>query len=302
VSSYLKIPTSKILKTLIVVGKKTPLVALILRGDHELNDIKAAKLEEVETPLRFADEKLISETIGCLGGSIGPLKVTIPVIADHDALLISDFVCGANKNGKHYINVNWERDLPIPKSADLRKIVIGDISPDGKGSLQITRGIEVGHIFQLGDKYSSAMKATVLDNNGKAVTVKMGCYGIGVSRIVAAAIEQNHDQNGIIWPDSIAPFQVAILPMSMHKSYRVREAAEKLYSDLRDAGIDVLLDDRNERAGVIFADMELIGIPHLIIIGESNLDDGRVEYKNRRTGKKEYLPVDNIINALKQKI
>ena len=196
---------------------------------------------------------------------------------------------------KHLINVNWERDLPVPQSVDLRKIKGGDKSPDGNGTLSIARGIEVGHIFQLGDKYSKAMHATVLDNSGKAVPVQMGCYGIGVSRIVAAAIEQNHDEHGIIWPEKIAPFKVAILPMSMHKSYRVREAAEKIYADLTALGVEVLFDDRKERAGVIFADMELVGIPHLLIISETGLDEGKIEYKNRKTYQKEYFNIDDVV-------
>lgn len=294
VCEFLKIPSKKTLKTLVVVGKDTPLVALLLRGDHELNEIKVEKLPEIAFPLQLANNELILKTLGCNIGSIGPIGLSIPIIADHSALMLSDFVCGANQDGKHLINVNWGRDLPIPKNVDLRKVVAGDTSPDGKGKLQLTRGIEVGHIFQLGDKYSKAMRATVLDSSGKANAMKMGCYGIGISRIAAAAIEQNHDEHGIIWPDAIAPFQVAILPMSMHKSYRVREIAEKIYQELTEAGIEVLFDDRKERAGVMFAEMELIGIPHLIIIGESGLDNGQIECKNRKTGIKETVAINDL--------
>ena len=294
VCAFLNIPPKKTLKTLVVVGKHIPLVALLLCGDHELNEIKVEKIPEIEVPLRLADNELITKTLGCNSGSLGPLDLSIPIIADHSALMLADFVCGANQDGKHLINVNWGRDLPIPRSADLRKVIAGDASPDGKGKLQLTRGIEVGHIFQLGDKYSKTMHATVLDSSGKANAMKMGCYGIGVSRIAAAAIEQNHDEHGIIWPDAIAPFQVAILPMSMHKSYRVRETAEKIYQELTEAGIEVLFDDRKERAGVMFAEMELIGIPHLIIIGESGLDNGQIEYKNRKNGIKETMVLDDL--------
>lgn len=300
VSEFLKIDSSKTLKTLIVVGKDTPLIALLLRGDHELNEIKAEKIPEIASPLTFADDTTIEKTLGCKPGSLGPVGLQIPIIVDHSALMLADFVCGANKNDEHLKNVNWERDLPIPKTADLRKVVVGDKSPDGKGTLQTARGIEVGHIFQLGEKYSSAMKATVLDANGKSVVMPMGCYGIGVSRIVAAAIEQNHDEHGIIWPEPIAPFQVAILPMSMHKSYRVKEAAEKIYNELTKTDIEVLLDDRKERAGVMFAEMELIGIPHLLIISETGLDNGTVEYKNRRTMVKENIKLEDITKLFKK--
>ncbi|MFA6409169.1 MAG: proline--tRNA ligase [Gammaproteobacteria bacterium] len=302
VATFLKINPNQTIKTLLVKGSEKPLIALLLRGDHELNEIKAAKFPGIANPLQFADEENIKKALNCSIGSLGPVGLDLPIIADYDALLLSDFACGANQDGEHLINVNWERDLPIPKSASLRKVVAGDKSPDGKGTLNIARGIEVGHIFQLGDKYSAAMKASVLDSNGKSVTMKMGCYGIGVSRIVAAAIEQNHDEHGIIWPDKIAPFQVAILPMNLHKSYRVREAAEKLYQELTNSGFEVLLDDRKERAGVIFADMELIGIPHLLIIGESGLDNNQIEYKNRKTGVKENLPLENILTTLQKKL
>jgi prolyl-tRNA synthetase len=222
------------------------------------------------------------------------------LFVDHDAVLVSDFVCGANQDDKHLINVNWERDLPLPKTFSLRKVIEGDLSPDGKGQLRLARGIEVGHIFQLGDKYSKAMNLNVLDENGKAITLQMGCYGIGVSRIVAAAIEQNHDEKGIIWPTVMSPFQVAILPVSMHKSYRVREIAEKIYADLKQAGIEVLFDDRKERLGVMYADMELIGIPQQIIISESGIDAGVVELKDRRSGEAQKINIDTVISIIRR--
>ena len=215
---------------------------------------------------------------------------------------MSDFVCGANKDGKHYTGVNWERDLPLPEVADLRNVRDGDPSPDGKGNLTIARGIEVGHIFQLGRKYSEAMKATVLDEGGKARTLEMGCYGIGVSRVVAAAIEQNHDDRGVIWPEPLAPFQVALLPMKWGKSYRVREAAERLHESLSAAGIEVLLDDRDVRAGFMFADMELVGIPHRVVIGDKGLDEGKLEYKGRRDTETFFVAADEILTFLEEKL
>ena len=273
---------------------------MVLRGDHELNEIKAEKLEGVANPLNLASDEKIKSIIGCLPGSIGPVGLDIPVIVDRSAAQISDFVCGANEDGKHLTGVNWERDLPLGNTQDIRNVLAGDPSPDGKGVLSIRRGIEVGHIFQLGTKYSEAMKATVLDERGKAVTMLMGCYGIGVSRIVAAAIEQNNDQKGITWPASIAPFQIVLLPMNMHKSHRVRETSEKLYEQLVAAGIEVLFDDRKERAGVMFADMELIGIPHRLTVGERGIDAGIIEYINRNTMEKKELPVDGVIEELQQ--
>jgi prolyl-tRNA synthetase len=265
-----------------VKGSDAGVVALVLRGDHELNAIKAEKHPAVAAPLEFADDAQIRAAAGCPAGSLGPVGLAIAVIADHAAAHLADFVCGANRDGLHLTGVNWGRDLPEPQVADLRNVVNGDPSPDGRGQLTIARGIEVGHIFQLGSKYSDAMKATVLDEQGREVGMVMGCYGIGVSRIVAAAIEQNHDDSGMIWPAPIAPFQVAVLPMNMKKSLRVREAAEMLYEELLEAGVDVVLDDREARPGVMFADMELIGIPHRVVVGEKNLDRGMIEYKHRR--------------------
>lgn len=295
------LPVEKTVKTLIVHGDKdagAPLIALLLRGDHQLNEVKAEKLPQVASPLAFATEDEIKAAIGAGPGSLGPVNLPIPVIIDRSVAVMSDFGAGANIDGKHYFGINWLRDLPLAPIADLRKVVEGDISPDGKGTLQIKRGIEVGHIFQLGTKYSEALKATVQGEDGRNQTLTMGCYGIGVSRVVAAAIEQNHDDRGIVWPEAIAPFHVAILPMNMHKSFRVKDAAESLYAALRAKGIDVLLDDRKERPGVMFADMELIGIPHTIVIGDRNLDSDEVEYKNRRVGEKHMIKIADIVDYL----
>ncbi|MFA3762179.1 proline--tRNA ligase [Yersinia sp. 2466 StPb PI] len=295
------LPIVKTVKTLLVHAHEESghkLVALLVRGDHELNEIKAEKLLQVAKPLTFASEEEIRAVIGAGPGSLGPVNLQLPIVIDRSVAAMSDFGAGANIDGKHYFGINWERDLPLPQIADLRNVVEGDISPDGKGTLLIKRGIEVGHIFQLGTKYSEAMKATVQGEDGRNQVMTMGCYGIGVSRVVAAAIEQNHDDRGIIWPDAIAPFQVAILPMNMHKSFRVKELAEELYATLRSHGIDVILDDRKERPGVMFADMELIGVPHNIVIGDRNLDSEEVEYKNRRIGEKQMIKTSEIIEFL----
>ena len=302
VSRFLNIDATRCLKTLLVKSTDDGVVALVLRGDHDLNVIKAEKLEPVASPLTFASEAEVKQVAGCSPGSLGPVGLSIPVYADHAALAMVDFVCGANQDGKHLTGVNWERDLPIALAVDIRNVQEGDPSPDGKGSLSIKRGIEVGHIFQLGRKYSDAMQATVLDENGKSVVMTMGCYGIGVSRVVAAAIEQNHDDKGIIWPTAIAPYQVALLPMNMHKSARLREAVDKLYAQLQQAGIDVLLDDRKERPGVMFADMELIGIPHRIVVGDRGLDNGMIEYKGRRDPESQDVPLDGIVEFLQQNL
>jgi len=297
----LNIDPKSSVKTLIVKGKKDPYVALILRGDHELNEIKASHLEEVESPLQFAEDAEVRAHLGAGFGSLGPVNLNIPYIVDRDAAVLADFSCGANEESFHFVNVNWERDCAISRVADLRKVVEGDLSPDGKGTLRFARGIEVGHIFQLGTKYSKAMNAQVLDEQGKSVFLEMGCYGIGVSRIVAAAIEQNHDEQGIIWPQAIAPFQVVIIPMKMQKSQHVRELAEKIYQDLQTVGLEVLLDDRNERPGVMFADMDLIGIPHRLVISERGIDEGKIEYKNRTSSEIEMLPLQDIAQQIKQK-
>ncbi|WP_224653067.1 proline--tRNA ligase [Pectobacterium versatile] len=295
------LPVEKTVKTLLVKATEESghkLVALLVRGDHELNEIKAEKIAQVASPLTFATEEEIRATIGAGPGSLGPIKLSIPVVVDRTVAAMSDFSAGANIDGKHYFGINWERDVTLPQVADIRNVVEGDISPDGKGTLQIKRGIEVGHIFQLGSKYSEALKATVQGEDGRNQTLTMGCYGIGVTRVVAAAIEQNHDERGIIWPDAIAPFHVAILPMNMHKSFRVKEVAEDIYQQLRAKGIEVLLDDRKERPGVMFADMELIGVPHTIVIGDRNLDSEEIEYKNRRVGEKQMIKTSEIVDFL----
>lgn len=299
------LPVEKTVKTLIVHGSKESghkLVALLVRGDHELNEVKAEKHPLVAAPLEFATEEEIRAAVNAGPGSLGPVNLPLPMVADRTVAMMSDFGAGANIDGKHYFGINWERDAVLPEVADIRNVVAGDPSPDGKGTLMIKRGIEVGHIFQLGKKYSEALKATVQNEAGHNEVVFMGCYGIGVTRIVAAAIEQNFDDRGIIWPDAIAPFQVALLPMNMHKSYRVKEVAEKLYADLTAQGIEVIFDDRKERPGVMFADMELMGIPHTIVIGDRNLDSGVVEYKYRRSEDKSLIALDDVVSVLKEKI
>ncbi len=296
VSQFLNIATSQCLKTLIVKGEQDSLVALLLRGDHELNPIKAEKIAGILAPLELANETDIQAACNCKPGSIGPIGLNMTIIADRSVTLMSDFVCGANQDGKHYQGVNWLRDLPIPAQIeDIRTVTEGDLSPDGKGEITIARGIEVGHIFQLGTKYSEAMKAAVINEAGKNHTMLMGCYGIGISRVVAAAIEQGHDDRGIIWPNSLAPFQVAICPINLQKSERLKVAAEKLYQDLQSAGIDVLFDDRKVRAGFMFSDMELIGIPHCIVISDRGLDAGTVEYKARTAKENEEIPLTDIV-------
>ncbi|MBU2115557.1 MAG: proline--tRNA ligase [Gammaproteobacteria bacterium] len=308
VATLLKQDMALVSKTLIVYAAKTDdkapqtLVALVLRGDHELNEIKAEKLPQVQSPLVFASEEEIRAAIGAGPGSLGPVGMPLPVIVDRSAAHLADFICGANKDGYHLTGVNWDRDIQNYSVADLRNIVEGDASPCGKGKLVIKRGIEVGHIFQLGDRYSQALKAGVLNEEGKHQIMTMGCYGVGVSRIIAAAIEQNHDDYGIIWPDAIAPFQIALIPMNMHKSVRIEEATVRLYNELTAAGFEVLFDDRKERPGVMFADMELMGIPHSIVVGERNLDNQQVEYKNRRSGEKEMLDIPSVVVAMAQKL
>ncbi|MBI2792064.1 MAG: proline--tRNA ligase [Gammaproteobacteria bacterium] len=302
-AAFMGLQTKDILKTLLVKGKDVPVVALLLRGDHELNPIKAEKLPEIAVPFELVDEATLKALTKCGPGFVGPKDLHIPIIADHYVLTMANFSCGANLDDKHFVGVNWERDLPLPtRVADLRKILAGDPSPDGKGTLEICRGIEVGHIFQLGTKYSTAMKATVLNEQGKQTVLEMGCYGIGVSRIVAAAIEQHHDSAGIIWPDAMAPFQIVLIPMNMVKSQRVRDTANQLYGELQAAGFDVLFDDRDERPGVMFAESELIGIPHRLVIGERGLDAGTIEYKNRKSGQVEHLPVAEIVKICKERI
>jgi len=302
VSRFLKVNPQQTLKTLLVKGTGG-VIALVLRGDHELNVIKAEKLPQLVKPLMFVTPGEVELAAGCEPGSIGPVGLKITVIADESAARLSDFVCGANVNGKHLMNVNWGRDLPEPIVADMRNVMLGDPCPNSQekkcqGTLSIKRGIEVGHIFQLGTRYSEAMQATVLDEAGQAVVMPMGCYGIGVSRVVAAAIEQNHDNNGIIWPDAIAPFHIALVPIGYRKSDKVRETVDKLYAELVHAGYDVLLDDRDERPGVIFADMDLIGIPHRIVIGDKGLAKGVAEYKGRRDATPREIALGDVANEI----
>ncbi|HIF9342694.1 TPA: proline--tRNA ligase [Photobacterium damselae] len=299
------IAIEKTTKTLFVKASDeidAPIVALLVRGDHELNEIKAENLDWVASPLEMATEEEIRQYVNAGPGSLGPVGLELPFIVDRTVAVMSDFAAGANIDGKHHVGINWDRDVALGRVEDLRNVVEGDPSPCGQGTLMLKRGIEVGHIFQLGTTYSEKMNCGVLDSNGKNVILEMGCYGIGVSRVVASAIEQNNDENGIIWPDAIAPFQVSIVPMNMAKSEEVKEAAEKLYADLTAAGIDVLFDDRKERPGVMFADHELIGIPHTIVIGNRSLENGEMEYKNRRTGTKENVAVTDIVAFVTSKL
>ncbi|GAB3382382.1 proline--tRNA ligase [Azotobacter armeniacus] len=298
------LPIEKTVKTLVVHGiEEGQLIALIVRGDHELNEIKAANLAQVASPLAFASEAEIRAAIGAGPGSLGPLNLPIPCIVDRSVALLSDFGAGANLDGKHYFGLNWERDLPLPEIADLRNVIEGDPSPDGRGTLVIKRGIEVGHIFQLGTKYSEAMNCKVLGENGKPVTLLMGCYGIGVSRVVAAAIEQNYDKRGILWPEALAPFQIALVPMK-YESAVVKEATDRLYAELVAAGYEVLLDDRDKKTspGVKFADMELIGIPHRIVVSERGLAEGTLEYKSRRETEVQAIPAADLPSFLSNRI
>jgi len=299
------VPIEKTVKTLIVHaadGHEADLVALLIRGDRTLNVLKAEKLEQIASPLLFANDKEIRDAIGAGPGSLGPVGLSLPILADQEVVLMSDFAAGANSDDKHYFGINWGRDLESPPTADLRKAVEGDQSPDGKGILQVARGIEVGHIFQLGTAYSEAMNAVVLGEDGKSHVMHMGCYGIGVSRIVAAAIEQNNDERGICWPEPIAPFQLALLPMNAKKSHRVREAADKLYAELLDADVEVFYDDRDLRPGVMFNDMELIGIPHRVVIGERGLDSGALEYRYRKDTENSEIPLDGALEAILEKL
>ncbi|PFG55559.1 prolyl-tRNA synthetase [Vibrio sp. ES.051] len=300
-----ELPIEKTVKTLFVKASDevdAPIIALIIRGDHELNEVKAENLPQVAAPLEMASEEEIRELIGAGPGSLGPVGLKLPFIVDRSVAVMSDFGAGANIDGKHYFGINWGRDAELGQVEDLRNVVEGDPSPCGKGTIQLKRGIEVGHIFQLGNAYSAAMNCGVLGPDGKNVILEMGCYGIGITRVVAAAIEQNHDKYGIIWPDAIAPFQVAIVPMNMHKSEEVKEAAEKLYAELTAMGIEVLFDDRKERPGVMFSDMELIGVPHTIIIGDRSMKEGNFEYKNRATGEKTPIAMADIVEHVKAQL
>jgi prolyl-tRNA synthetase len=296
-----KLPIEKTVKTLMVHAAEGGLIALLVRGDHELNDVKAENHPNVAAPLTMASEEEIRAAVGAGPGSLGPVNLDMPIIIDRSVALMTDFGAGANTDGKHYFGINWERDAALPEVADLRNVVEGDPSPDGHGTLAIKRGIEVGHVFQLGQKYSESMNATVLGDNGKTSHPWMGCYGIGVTRVVASAIEQNHDEAGIIWPNAIAPFQVALVPMNAHKSQRVREESERLYQALTAAGLDVLLDDRDTRPGVKFADLELMGVPHRLVIGDRGLDNGELEYKGRRDSDVTMIPATHVIDFLREK-
>ena len=310
VARLLQTPAHTLVKTLIVHacdedGKRSEdLVALLLRGDQELNETKAQKISGVASPLEFASDEAIKETIGCMPGCIGPVGLKLRVIADPSIVKLKNFICGANEDGMHLKHVNWEVDCNYSEVIDVRKVQEGDISPDGKGKLSIKRGIEVGHIFQLGKKYSEALNASVLDENGKAVVMTMGCYGIGVTRVVAACIEQNHDERGIIWPTQLAPFQLVIVQIDAHKSENVRTLSEQLYQEIQDMGFEVLLDDRDRKtsAGVKFADAELIGIPHRLVISPRSLADGVLEYARRGVGDKQMVPQDGIIEFLRAQL
>jgi len=301
VAAFLKIGTRQCLKTLIVEGTEGGLIALCLRGDHELNPLKAERLAGVARPLRMAAPERVLAELGAPVGSLGPVGLTIPLFADHGAGAMADFACGANAPDTHLTGVNWQRDLPEPATHDLRNVEAGDLSPGGGGTLSIARGVEVGHIFQLGDKYSQSMHATVLDQDGKERVMTMGCYGIGVSRIVGSAIEQNHDANGIIWPEPMSPYDVMLIELNPKKSESVTAAALKLYKDLEDAGFEVLLDDRDARPGVKFADADLVGISHRIVVGERGVKDGKAEYRHRPTGAEEQTALEDVVEFLRNR-
>lgn len=301
VANFLKTDIANTVKTLIVVGEEHPLVALVLCGNDELNEVKASKHPLIKSPLQFADDETILKKLKAPIGSLGPVGLDIPVIADHHALAMSSFICGANQADKHYTSAVWERDAKVHEAYDLRNVKEGDISPDGQGKLHSCRGIEVGHVFQLGDKYAKAMNAAVIDEQGQLQTMIMGCYGLGITRVVAAAIEQHHDDNGIVWPQNIAPFQLVIIPINGHRSEIVKETAESLYQQLTAQGYDILLDDRNERPGVLFADNDLIGIPHRLVVSERNLQQNAVEYKARNNDEVRSIALPELnafINAL----
>jgi prolyl-tRNA synthetase len=302
VSTFLKVTPAQCLKTLMVEGGDGGVVACVVRGDHELNAVKAQKLAGIASPLRMASAERVTQATGCEPGFVGPVGFKGRVYADYSAAQVADFVCGANERDAHLTGVNWGRDLPEPTLADIRNAVAGDPSPSGRGRLKIARGIEVGHIFQLGRKYSDAMNARVVDEQGREVSMAMGCYGIGVTRVVAAAIEQNHDEHGIIWPEPIAPFQVILVALNLQKSARVREAGERLYRELGDAGIEVLYDDRDARPGVKFADAELLGVPHRVVVGERGLDAGTLEYRHRRASESVDFPVAAAVSFLRDRI
>jgi prolyl-tRNA synthetase len=298
----LKVEPINSIKTLIVQGNDNNLVALVLRGDHELNEVKASKIDGVKQPLQMAEEGVVKKQLGCSFGSIGVVNLEIPVIVDFAAAALSDFICGANEDDKHFVGVNWGRDTKKIIASDLRIVVSGDPSPDGKGNLEIKRGIEVGHIFQLGTKYSDSMNANVIGEDGRSVNMNMGCYGIGVTRIIAASIEQNHDDRGIIFPEAIAPFQLVIVPINYNKSSRVKALADQLYMDCIEQNIEVLLDDRKERPGIMFADSELIGIPHRLVISDTHADNGKIEYKSRKMPDKVEVDFNEVVSYILDKL
>ncbi len=303
----LKMDANNVLKSLVVRGEpkedgSCELIMLCLRGNQELNEVKAGKIEGISNPVEFASDEEIAALMGAHPGSLGPVGFKGRIIFDRNANVMSNFACGANEDGYHLINVNLDRDIPTYEVADLRNVEEGDPSPDGKGHIKLRKGIEVGQVFMLGTKYSQAMGATVTDSKGQNIPMEMGCYGIGVTRVIAAAIEQHHDDKGIVWPDSMAPFMVGIVAIGLGKSEEVKAEAEKLYQELEDLGVEVLYDDRDERAGVMFSDMELIGIPHVITVGAKALANGQLEYKNRRTGEREFIAKDQVLAALKQKL
>ena len=302
VCNLLKVEPINSIKTLIVQGNDNNLVALVLRGDHELNEVKASKIDGIKQPLQMAEEVVVKKQLGCSFGSIGVVNLEIPVIVDFAAAALSDFICGANEDDKHFVGVNWGRDTKKIIASDLRIVVSGDPSPDGKGNLEIKRGIEVGHIFQLGTKYSDSMNANVIGEDGRSVNMNMGCYGIGVTRIIAASIEQNHDDRGIIFPEAIAPFQLVIVPINYNKSSRVKALADQLYMDCREQNIEVLLDDRKERPGIMFADSELIGIPHRLVISDTHADNGKIEYKSRKMPDKVEVDFNEVVSYILDKL
>ena len=302
VCNLLKVEPINSIKTLIVEGNDNNLVALVLRGDHELNEVKASKIDGVKQPLQMAEEGVVKKQLGCSFGSIGVVNLEIPVIVDFAAAALSDFICGANEDDKHFVGVNWGRDTKKIIASDLRIVVSGDPSPDGKGNLEIKRGIEVGHIFQLGTKYSDSMNANVIGEDGRSVNMNMGCYGIGVTRIIAASIEQNHDDRGIIFPEAIAPFQLVIVPINYNKSSRVKALADQLYMDCIEQNIEVLLDDRKERPGIMFADSELIGIPHRLVISDTHADNGKIEYKSRKMPDKIEVDFNEVVSYILDKL
>ena len=302
VCNLLKVEPINSIKTLIVQGNDNNLVALVLRGDHELNEVKASKIDGIKQPLQMAEEGVVKKQLGCSFGSIGVVNLEIPVIVDFAAAALSDFICGANEDDKHFVGVNWGRDTKKIIASDLRIVVSGDPSPDGKGNLEIKRGIEVGHIFQLGTKYSDSMNANVIGEDGRSVNMNMGCYGIGVTRIIAASIEQNHDDRGIIFPEAIAPFQLVIVPINYNKSSRVKALADQLYMDCIEQNIEVLLDDRKERPGIMFADSELIGIPHRLVISDTHADNGKIEYKSRKMPDKVEVDFNEVVSYILDKL